>query len=444
MTFFNRPWESLVRVFPPDEVTSINREAEVDPRSVGMEPGAVDAIWRSVTDLYQTGLQPAISLCIRRRGQVILDRAIGHERGNAPGAPADGPRTPIRHDSLFNLFSSSKAITAMLLHLMDQEHLIHLDDPVAEYIPEFAKHNKHWITIRHVLTHRAGIPNIPPEHANLDLLADPTRMMEILCDTEPVWIAGRRLGYHALTGGFILGEVVKRVTGKDIRDVLREKILTPLGMRHLNYGVPANEAGHVVENAFTGPPNVWPFTWFIKRVLGVSMEDAVTLSNDPRFFSVPIPSGNVIGTANEASRFYQMLLNEGELDGARIFQPRTVCRAVAEQSYLEADVTLMLPIRYGMGFILGAKRFSPYGYDTAHAFGHLGFTNVVTWADPEREISVALLTAGKPLISPWVYYWIKVMQRISRVTPKTGRPIGLAGRVLSDSPKSSVQSPKPR
>lgn len=415
-----RPWETLVKTAPPEEVTSVNLAAEVPAKDVGMRPGDVDAIWRSVVRLYQSGLHPAISLCVRRRGQVVIDRAIGHTRGNAPHAPANAEKIRATPDTMFDLFSSSKAITAMVLHLLDQKHLVHLDDAVVEYIPEFGKHGKHWVTLRHVLTHRAGIPNIPQEYVNLDLLSNPQRLVEILCDAEPIYGAGRRLGYHALTGGFVIGEVVRRVTGKPINEVLRDEILAPLGFKWLNYGVPKGREHEVAENAFTGPPTLWPATRLVKHALGVSMQEGVDFSNDPRFLSAPIPAGNICGTANEAGRFYELLRNEGELDGVRIFEPRTVRRAVSEQTYLEADLTLLLPIRYGLGFMLGAKRFSLYGLDAHHAYGHLGFTNVITWADPEREISVALLTSGKPLVSYRALYWLDVIRTIAAKTPRTG------------------------
>ena len=97
-----------------------------------------------------------------------------------------------------------------------------------------------------------------------------------------------------------------------------------------------------------GPPAPPPYSWLLKRALGVPLREAVALSNDPRFLTAIVPSGNVIGTANEASRFFQLLLNEGQLDGHRIFDRRTVHRAVAEQTHLEVDSMLSLPVRYGI------------------------------------------------------------------------------------------------
>ena len=136
------------------------------------------------------------------------------------------------------------------------------------------------------------------------------------------------------------------------------------------------------------------------------------LSNDPRFFLGVIPSANIVSTANELSRFYQLLLSDGVLDGIQVFDRRTIRRATVEQSYLEIDLTLGLPLRYGMGFILGGKRFSLYGPDTGRAFGHLGFTNIVSWADPQRSVAAALMTSGKPFLYPEIYHLFDILRRI--------------------------------
>jgi CubicO group peptidase (beta-lactamase class C family) len=309
-------------------------------------------------------------------------------------------------------------VTAMVIHLLDDRGLIHLDDAVCEYIPEFAEHGKGWITVRHVLTHRAGIPSIAGRHIDLELLTDWDRIIEVLCAARPVWAPGRRLAYHALTGGFVLGEIVRRVTGRDLRTLLAQEILDPLGFSSFNYGVPAALVPRVVENVATGPNVPPPVSWLVQRALGLSREDAVHLSNDPRFLTGVVPSGNIIGTADEACRFYQLLLDEGMQNGKRIFEARTVRRAVAPQTYLEIDLTLGLPLNYGMGFMLGGDLWSIYGADTPRAFGHVGFTNVVAYADPERDIAVALMTSGKPFLHTGIPRWLNVMRTIARVCPR--------------------------
>lgn len=409
-------FETRIRTFPPAEVTT--RATEQPPGDVGLGRDDVEAIWAAVEKLYETGLHPAIALCLRHRGAVLIDRAIGHARGNAPDDPPGTPKTPATPGTLFNIFSASKAVTAMVIHLLDDRGLLHLDDAVAEYIPEFGTHGKEWITIRHVLTHRAGIPSIPGVEVDLELLADWDRIVRLLCEAKPVWTPGRRLAYHALTGGYILGEIVRRVTGRGIQQVLRDEILAPLGITDMRYGVEERDLPRVAENVFTGPPVVFPFDRLMKRALGVEFREGIRLSNDPRFLRAVVPAGNVIGTANEVGRFWQCLLQEGELDGVRIFDRRTVRRARSEQTYLEFDLILMVPVRYGLGFILGGERLSLYGPGTPLAFGHLGFTNVICWADPERDLSCCLMTSGKPLYSLGLLRLYGVVTEIARRLPR--------------------------
>jgi CubicO group peptidase (beta-lactamase class C family) len=374
-----------------------------------------DRIWRAAERLYRTGLYPALSLCIRRKGEVVLDRSIGHARGfglDGPGPPVVcEPTTPMC------IFSASKAVTAMLIHLLDDRGVLHTGDRVSDYIPEFAANGKEWITIRHVLTHRAGLPNLAG-NTNLDLLSDPQEVLARLCEAAPTSKPGRRLAYHALTGGFILAEVVRRVCGKPIREVLDEKILAPLAFEHMNYGVPEDQIGGVCRNAFTGRPPPRVMGYIAERALGVPFRDAATISNDRRWLTGVVPSGNIVATANELSRFYQLLLDGGTLDGVRIMEERTVRRARQETAYLEMDFTLMLPIRYGVGLMLGAEFVSPFGPDTPKAFGHHGFINIISWADPERELAVALLTSGKPAVANHFVPLVRLLRRISRDCPK--------------------------
>lgn len=347
-----------------------------------------------------------------------MDRAIGYARGGGPDDPSDAEKVLVTPETPFNIFSASKAVTAMVIHSLDEQHLLHLDDPVCEYIPEFGKHGKQWITIRHVLTHRAGIPNVPPETMRVEMLERPAEIVDILCNTTPMWRPGRRLAYHAISGGFILGEIVRRVAGDNIRDVLAAEILEPLGFRWMNYGVSPRDVNKVATNYFTGLPVLPPLSWIFKRFLGVEFDKVAELGNDPLFLTGIVPAGNVVATANELSRFYQLLLNGGELDGVRVLEPRTIRRAVAEQSYLEFDLSLAMPVRYAMGFMLGGQWMSFYGPDTVNAFGHIGFINVMGWADPDRRISVGFMNSGKPLLYPEIAAFSDVFKQIGLACPK--------------------------
>jgi CubicO group peptidase (beta-lactamase class C family) len=411
--------ETLVRTAPPEQVA--DRGDEIDPKLVGIDRKVVDAIWRAAVGAYRTGLYPALALCVRRRGQVVLDRSIGHIRGNAPTDPPDAQQVLATPASLFNMFSASKMVTAMLVHLCDQRGLLHLDDPIALYVPGFGEHGKNRITIRHVLTHRAGIPHIPPQFADVGLLERPQEIISLLSRQKPRWRAGQRLAYHALTGGFLLGAVIEAVSGKSLREFIHDAILGPLKFDAFNYGIPAGRLREVAINAFTGPPVLPPISQLLKRLFSVHFNEAVRVSNDPRFLTSVIPAGNIVTTANEASRFMQLLLDGGELDGVRVFETRTIKRAIAEQTFFELDLTLGAPIRYSMGFMLGARIASLYGLNTPRVFGHVGFTNVFVYADPARDIAVALMTSGKPALSIGVTRTLWIMQTIASKMPRDGR-----------------------
>ncbi len=369
-----------VQVFRPEKVTT-HSPREEDPEAGGLHERDVEAIWAAVVAYYRMGLQPAMSLCIRRRGRVVLERTIGHIRGNEPGAPP-GDRPLATPETLFNFFSGSKAITAMLIHLLAQDGVLGLDDRICRYIPRFVGGGKERVTVRHVLTHRAGIPTVPSAHMNLDLLSEPDRILKLLCEAPLQTLPGVQQAYHAITGGFVLEEITQRVTGASLQDLLRERIAKPLSFGHLRYGVERESLPHVAQDTITGPPARTLDTLLVKRALGVGMEEAVAMARDERFLSAVVPSANIISTAHDIGRFFELLLRGGSLDGIQVFDPVTVARAAAEQTAHTPDRMLLLPIRFSMGFILGGRTFSFYGPESRRAFGHLGFTNIVAWADP--------------------------------------------------------------
>ena len=411
------PFPFLSRCRVPEDLESVTVRGE-EARARGTTRDAVRRVWNATEALYRTGVHPAIQLCVRHRGRVVLSRAIGHARGNAPDDPPDAEKVPVGIDTPFCLYSASKAITAMVIHKLDEERVLHLDDRVCDYIPDFASHGKQWITIRHVLAHRAGIPNVPREAMDLDMLEEPEAVADLLCDSELTWRPGQLVAYHAISGGFVLGEVVRRATGQDIRQVLEKEILAPLDMRWMRYGVAPADVGAVAVDAFTGPPPPPPVGTLLVRALGASMREIVELATDPRFLTGIVPSANTVSNAEELCAFYQCLLNEGELDGVRVFDPRTVWHAVSEQSYREIDLTLMIPLRYGLGLMLGDDPIGIFGPRTPRAFGHLGFTNIWGWADPERQLAVAILTSGKPVLSLHAVRLVQLMIEINAAFPR--------------------------
>lgn len=407
--------DSRIAHVPTDlsTVTSYVPDQEVDPVKVGMRPGSVDEIWARVKKFYATGYHPAVMLCIYRKGEMIINRAIGHSHGNGPGDPHGCAKVPATPETPVCVFSASKAVTAMMMHLLDERGEISLDDPVAKYIPEFGCHGKDRITIAQVLSHRAGFPFIPAGTPP-EIMFTPATVLDVLCHMKPHYKPGRRLAYHAITGGFILDEVVARVTGNDIRQFFGENVQKPLGFRYFNYGASEEDIPHVAKNYVTGWPLRYPASKILKRALGASRREVDRVSNDPRFMRASIPAGNMVATAQELARFYQCLLNGGELDGVRIFKPETIQRATQNVGKMELDHTLMMPMQYTLGMMRGRNPVGLFGPGSEQAYGHLGYLTILTYADPKRDISVALLNTGKAVFGAHMLPLINLVSSIGK------------------------------
>lgn len=398
-------------------VTSYRPTGEADPQSADLSSEARDKIWRAVENLYRTGISPAITFCLRKSGQIVLNRALGHRIGNGPEDYADTPKELASPDTPICLFSASKVVTAMLIHKLAEDHQLDLLAPVSHYLPAFGRHGKQYVTTAHILSHRAGIPTIEGDF-DVSLLFDTPAVVDILFNAKPASRSGHRAAYHAVTGGYILGELIQTVTGLDARQYLRQTIQEPLGMTYFNYGLAPEHRHAVGVNYATGlKPD--PITdLFLRSALGASLDTVVEVCNDPRFMDIICPAGNIYASADEACRFFELLLRGGTLDGVRIFDSLTIRRATLEAGKPQFDGTLLAPLRYSHGMMLGSNPVGLYGPMTGKAFGHIGFSNIFCWADPERDISVSLLTTGKPVLGTHLAALAALLTTISFQIPR--------------------------
>jgi len=334
--------------------------AERLPEGAGMDPGALR---RAVELIEDRGALAQV--CVLRHGQVVLDRAFG-----------------CRPDSLFLVFSAGKPFVAVLAHLLAERGKLNLDAPVARYWPEFSRHGKEAITIRQVLQHRAGVPvahGLPR-----DALAAPHwhRAVHGLELARPSWPPGAVPAYHILSFGFILGEVIQRVTGADVREVMRTELLGPLGLADTYLGLPAPLWHRHVPVRGHGPVTRMRQVVFNRRGVRAAVVPAATVST----------------TARDLARFYLMLLRGGELDGVRVLRPDTLAQAVRPSANGQTDRLLRLPVRWSQGFQLGGAapapaRPRPMGAASSReAFGHNGSNCCLAWADPSRDVVFAYLT----------------------------------------------------
>lgn len=403
--------------YVPKDLASITQSKnEVAAEKGGMTTEQVQKIWNSFESLYRTGNHPLLSLCIRRKGEIILNRSIGYASGNSAdglekNAVIANPDTPVC------LFSASKMITAMLIHMLDDAGEINLLDPISNYIPEYAQNGKRRATIFHLLAHRGGIPRIEME-VTPELLFDKEQILQHLYAAKPISPAGAHLAYHAVTAGYILGELIERVTGQDIRQFLHEKVEKPMEMSYFNYGLKPEFRDQVALNYPTGIHPKLGTDLYLNHVLGGGLQLAVDVTNDHRFMDTVCPAGNIYTSAEQANRFFEMLLNGGEYNGKQIISPETVFRATLPTSTTTIDRTLLAPMRYALGPMLGSNPAGIFGPMTGQAFGHLGFSNILCWADPERDISVSLLNTGKSVMGTHLAAFAKVLYQISTQCPK--------------------------
>ena len=383
----------------PHDIASVTRiaEGEVTPELAGMTPSQVEHIWHAVESLYRTGNHPMLSICLRRQGQIVLNRTIGHARGNGPEDSINTPKLIATPDTPVCLFSASKAVTAMLVHLLSERGQIDLLDPISQYLPEYGVKGKRRATILHLLAHRGGVPHLKGD-VTPELLFDKDEVVKRLCAAEPVSTSGYRMAYHAVTAGYILGELVERVSGQSLTDFLQDNIAKPMGMNCFNYGLAPEFRDQVAMNCATGIYPMLGTNTYLKHVLGGDLDLAVNVTNDPRFMDTICPAGNLFTTTEQAGRFFEMLLNGGSYNGVKIFEPKTVLRAAIESSRMSIDTTLLAPMRYSAGFMLGANPVGLFGPMTGHVFGHIGFSNIFCWADPQRDISVSILNTGKSVV----------------------------------------------
>lgn len=395
----------------PDELgplTTIDPDECRDSGLSGVSADTVEAIWALAEDVFRSGMHPYISVCLRRHGELVINRSLGYVSGAA------GESEPVVADlnTPVCLFSASKAITAMLIHKLAEDKYVDLLTPVSYYIPAFAQGGKANITVHDVLTHRAGVPGIAPDVPR-DVLYNPDEALRYICEMETLHSDGRVSAYHAITGGFVLAELVKVTTGMDIQAYLDQTFRQPLGMKYFSYGLDPSLHDSIARHYATGMKNPRPIENILTNVLGVSVAEATELSNSPEFRSAVVPSGNIYATAEEASRFFQMMLDRGQWQDQQVLSPLSILRGVREIGGARFDKSLMLPMRYSAGMMLGGKPAGMYGRNTHHAFGHLGFANIFCWADPERDISCAILTTGKPVIGSHIVPLVKLIHQIS-------------------------------
>jgi CubicO group peptidase (beta-lactamase class C family) len=340
---------------------------------------------RRVFERHATvGLHHGAQLAVYDGDEIVLDVATGTV------GPDGAETTPDRRHVLF---SCTKPYAGVCLHQLVERGALDYDDPVRDYWPEFAEAGteKAEATVRHVLSHQAGLPYGPFDEA-YDQWGDWDAAVAAMEELAPTFRPGTTAAYHALNYGFLVGEIVRRVSGTPIDDYAREHVFEPLGMADTSIGLADDD-----------PDGVATLTGFEAggrcRNAGVGLDgredDAAALFNQASIQRAVVPAATGIGTARDMARFYACLVGGGEIDGTRILDAETVDTATSVQVEVERDATMKVPRRYALGFERAGTAWDKYGTLAPRAtFGHGGLGSIVGWGDPESGLAMAYVTNG--------------------------------------------------
>lgn len=356
--------------------------------------GAFDERLARVHETFERGFtdhgELGASVAVMIDGKLAMDLHAGF---------MDKAKTrPWTADTLANVFSVTKAWTATMAHRLVDQGKLDLDTPVASYWPEFAANGKERIVVHSLLDHRAGLPAIrdllPPE-----ALFDWNAMTTALANEAPWWDPGTKHGYHAVTYGWLVGEVIARVSGKSPGAYFSEEIAIPLGL-DAHIGLAEKEDVRCTDLRFMRrDPNAGPS--FAERLMADPEGMAARAFSNPPALVIPqiaqtrawrgaeIPSANGHTTARALARFYGSLARGGELDGVRVLSPNAIDRLRQERSRGH-DAVLGIETRFGSGFMLSLPQAS-FGPNEG-AFGHPGMGGSLGFADPKMRVGFGYVT----------------------------------------------------
>ncbi len=384
--------------------------------------GVVEPMFLSVADRFVRQIpnngRSGGALCVYFRGVPVIDIWAGcKDHGGAPW----------QKDTLVNCFSTTKGVASTLIHVLAENGMLDYDAPVSAYWPEFHVMGKGAITLRQVLCHQSGLHRIRPLIDDALDMTDWSLMCDRLAQSGPAWHPGKRSAYHALTFGWLVGEVVQRVTGQTFSAALSQWLTQPLGLDGMYIGLP--EAVFSRRALLAGfPPECRPVEvdqvrprkrkrrrWqsamqslLIKqgfRLAGADWrESKAALAprgirrfsfNDPRVVASSIPAANGMFTATDLARLYAMIAEGGELAGVRLLSPQRV-KAMGRIQVDGADKVLPVNMKWRLGY----HRVFSTGARLPSAFGHFGWGGSGAWCDPVNRLAVGFVVNNHRSTSP--------------------------------------------
>ena len=338
------------------------------------------------------------AVCVVHRGETVVDLWGGRRTEDEPW----------ERDTLSMSFSTTKGVASTALHILVDRGLVDLDAPVAQYWPGFEQAGKGGVLVRHVLTHSAGMHRIRPIIDHADWMLDWDRMVDVLAAAPPAYPAGTANGYHALTYGWLVGEIIRQVDGRPIEQFVADEIARPLDLDGLYLGCPPPERHRIAPLGGTSASRLTagpPLARRLQKRMGARMGEAITVSRapfDPRravsalvprgvdevlrseaVLDAVIPAANGHFTARSLAGMYSVLAGRGTRGGVSLLSPEAVDQMGVVQS-MRRDLVLGFRMRWRLGYHLVSTTRGVLD----PAFGHFGYGGSGAWCDPSRDLAV--------------------------------------------------------
>jgi len=354
-----------------------------DPAGAGMDPERVARVIQRFRSQQAAGVFPGGQLAVRRRGLLAVDEAVGVARGLRE--EEGEPRVDFTPELRTGVFSAGKPLVGIAIALLEQRGLLDVKRTVASYWPEFAHAEKKDITVLDILLHRSGL-SLGEIERDWRHYGDWDFVMTRIAAAAPAFPRGT-LAYQPMGFGWILGEIVRRVTSKRIERFLQEDVLAPAGLDDLRLGVPKEEVPTLARSYWVDekPP----------RLGGEVMVGFEEAQNSVEFLTAVLPGAGTIGTARALARFYAWLLAGTPTEGGTSLVSESVLARYITSQTRGTDRIVGFPLVLGRGFGLGWFWPHPYGWwRTGPCFGHAGNFSTVAWGDPTTGCAIAIVTNG--------------------------------------------------
>jgi CubicO group peptidase (beta-lactamase class C family) len=361
------------------------------PEAVGIDSGKLEALFDRAEREIKEGLLPSVQIAIAREGKIAGMRSFGR-------ATFEGNEAAVDNDTLYPIFSATKAITSAAAWLLIQDDKLDTDERVVDIIPEFGSNGKDVVRVEQLFTHTAGFPHAPFLPTKF---LDREGRLEYFAKWRLGWEPGSKFEYHPSSSMYVIAEIIERRSGMSYGDFVRQRISRPLGLDDLWCGLPAALHGKLADLVHVGEA----MTQADYAEMGVAQppatevtEDAIQAFNRADFREAGIPGGGGTMTAGDLALFYQALLTGDSVDGEQIWAPETLKMARRVRSGDLRDPVFGHMANRALGLIIAGdaqRNYRGFGHtNSADAFGHGGAGGQIAWADPATGISIGYCTNG--------------------------------------------------